>query len=87
MQFTKKQQTEILKNSKVKALTNTYIYYTKEFKEKVINEYLAEKTASQIFEETGFNVQQTAIDADYASITLGKCGKGYKNNTHNSKKT
>ena len=72
MRFTEEEIEKIEQNPNVYCVTPRYIFYTNEFKEKAITEYLMGKSARQIFEEAGFNLLLLSKDSDYASKRIGK---------------
>ena len=83
MKFTNEERKELEQNPNVQYVTPRYIFYTNEFKEKAITEYLMGKSARKIFEDAGFNLQILSKDSDYASKTLGKWRNSSCNNKNN----
>lgn len=73
--FTKEERELLEKNPNVKTVTINQIYYTEEFKEKAIKEYLEGKTANQIFREAGINIEEISVQSSYASSILSKWRK------------
>ena len=57
MKFTEKQIKELEANENIDCVLNNQLWYTQKFKNKAIEEYAQGKTARQIFEEAGFNLQ------------------------------
>ena len=88
MKNTKTRQAELLKNPNVEAVTSFCIHYTNEFKQKALCEYTLGKTADQIFQDAGFNLQEISNDPDYASKTHSKwqCKNKNKNIQYPKKK-
>ena len=77
--FTKEERELLEKNPNVKSVTINQIYYTEEFKDKAIKEYLEGKSANQIFREAGINIEEISIQTSYASSILSKWRKRKQN--------
>ena len=73
--FTKEERELLEKNPNVKSVTINQIYYTEEFKDKAIKEYLEGKSANQIFREAGINIEEISVQSSYASSILSKWRK------------
>lgn len=73
--FTKEERELLENNPNVKSVTINQIYYTEEFKEKAIKEYLEGKSANQIFREAGINIEEISVQSSYASSILSKWRK------------
>ena len=86
MKFTEEQLKELEANENIDCVLNNQLWYTQKFKNKAIEEYAQGKTARQIFEEAGFNLQILSKRPDYASKMLSKWRLAKKNNIHYPKK-
>ena len=94
MKFNQEQIKQLEQNPNVHHVGLKHVYYSAEFKQKAIQQYLLGKTARQIFSEAGFNLQEISNATDYASKTISKwrsninnnCSNVNKNNMHYSKK-
>ena len=86
--FTKEERELLEKNPNVKSVTINQIYYTEEFKDKAIKEYLEGKSANQIFREAGINIEEISVQSSYASSILSKWRKRkeYSSSVHYQKK-
>ena len=73
--FTKEERELLRNNPNVKSVTINQIYYTEEFKERAIKEYLEGKSANQIFREAGINIEEISVQSSYASSILSKWRK------------
>lgn len=85
MKFTEEQIKALESNENIACVLNNQLRYTQKFKNKAIEEYAQGKTANQIFEEAGFNLQMLSKQSDYASKILSKWRQA-SNNIHYPKK-
>ena len=79
--FTKEERELLEKNPNIKSVTINQIYYTEEFKDKAIKEYLEGKSANQIFREAGINIEEISVQSSYASSILSKWRKRKQNSS------
>ena len=82
MKFSKEQIERLSQNPNVLCVYPTQIVYSPEFRQKAVEDYLTGKTARQIFEDAGFNLQDISSYPDYASKILSK----WRNNKNSNKK-
>lgn len=87
MKFNEEEIKKLEQNPNVFTVLPDKIFYTKEFKEKAIQDYALGKSARQIFIDAGFNLSELSQIPDYASRILSKWRKAKsQNNIHFSPK-
>lgn len=78
--FTKEEKILLENNPNIQAVLSNQVLYTKEFKEKAINEYENGKSATQIFIDAGIDTSILSKKPDYASKTISKWRKATRKN-------
>ncbi len=70
--FSKKEKELLESNPNIQAVLSNQVLYTKEFKQKAIDEYNRGKSANQIFQDANIDVTIISKQYDYASKTISK---------------
>ena len=86
--FTKEEKELLELNPNIQTVLSNQVLYSKEFKEKAIEEYENGKSANQIFQDAGIDISILSKQYDYASKTISKWRNANKEkiNIHSSKK-
>ena len=70
--FTQEEKELLESNPNIQTVLSKQVLYTKQFKEKAINEYESGKSANQIFKEAGIDISILSKQYDYASKIISK---------------
>lgn len=77
--FTKEEKEILEQNPNIYAVLEDKIVYSKDFKQKALQEYAQGKSARQIFKEANIDISLISNKSDYTSKMLSKWRKAEKN--------